>query len=340
LKCKICHNEFNIKTHLVKEMMYGTRKEYSYLECSTCGCLQLLNPPDVISEYYPNEYYSFEKFKDYEIKSAKNIIKNLRRIFFNVRGKIYLNSNTVLKFFSGRFIDFFLPSRQPLASLKLPYFFTLLDEIEVSFQKRILDVGSGAGYGLVLMNQYGFTNLTGIDPFIEQDIFYNKNVKILKKRFEDISERYDIVIFQHSFEHMKEPLKIFEHLNNVTHKDSYVIIATPLADSYAWEKYKSDWVQIDAPRHFFIHTKKSLKLLADTTGFSINKIKYDSSEFQFWGSEQYKAGIPLLDKKSYKKKHEKTMFSKSQLKNYKKQARELNKNKLCDQAIFFLNKNI
>lgn len=337
-QCHICKNELNNKINSVKEMMFGTRKEYLYLECPACGCLQLMNPPDDISEYYPNGYYSFEKFRTYDNDASKKIIKNLRSAFFKVRGRAYLHSNPGVKFFSGRFIDFFLPSRQPLASLKLPYFFSLLDGIDVTFQKRILDVGSGAGYGLVLMNQYGFTDLTGIDPFIEKDIFYNNNVKILKKQFEDINEKYDIVIFQHSFEHMQEPVKIFEHLKRITHKDSDIIIAMPIADSYAWEKYKTDWVQIDAPRHYFIHTKKSLNLLADSTGFSINKIKCDSSEFQFWGSEQYSKNIPLYAINSFKTNAKRSIFSKKEIRDFKRLAKRLNENLDGDQAIFYLKK--
>jgi 2-polyprenyl-3-methyl-5-hydroxy-6-metoxy-1,4-benzoquinol methylase len=334
--CRICLNEQNNLEYKVKEMMYGTGKEYTYMECFSCGCLQLIDPPDDISEFYPVDYYSFEKFKNYENNNAKKIINDLRGYFFRVRGKVYLYSNPVIKFFAGKFFDFFLPSRQPLASLKLPYFFSLLDEIEVNFQKRILDVGSGAGYGLVLMNQYGFSNLTGIDPFIRKDIIYNKNVKILKKQFEELNEKYDVVIFQHSFEHLRDPHKIFEHLNKVTHKESDIIVAMPVADSYAWENYNTDWVQLDAPRHYFIHTKKSFLLLAEKFGFYIHKIKYDSSEFQFWGSEQYSKKISLDSTDSYKTNPEKSIFSKKEIRDFKKRSRRLNENSIGDQAIFYL----
>ena len=282
-------------------MMYGTGEKYNYLECSICGCLQIIDPPAEISESYPADYGSFSEFNNSKDNLAKKIIKNFRGKFFKLRGKLYLNSNPILKFFAGKFFDFFLPTSQPLASLKLPYFFEILDEIKSNFNDKILDVGSGAGGGLVLMNQYGYTNLTGIDPFIKQDIIYNQNVRILKKEFGEVHGLYNIVLFQHSFEHIPEPAKIFEHLNSVTDNNSNIIISIPVADSYAWKNYKTDWVQLDAPRHYFIHTKKSLELLATTYGFYVNKIKYDSNEFQFWGSEQYRKGIPIKHNKSYAK---------------------------------------
>lgn len=338
MKCKICSNEFNNVLHKVPEMMYGTGEKYQYLECSVCGCLQIIDPPVEISEAYPADYYSFTEFRNYKDNFIKNLIKNFRGKFFKLRGKIYLNSRFKLKFFAGKFFDFFLPTSQPLASLKLPYFFKILDEIKSDFNDKILDVGSGTGYGLVLMNQYGFTNLTGIDPFIKQDIIYNQNVKIIKKEFGEVQGLYDIILFQHSFEHMPEPSKIFEHLNSVTNNNSNVIISIPVADSYAWKYYRTNWVQIDAPRHYFIHTKRSIELLAAKYGFYINKINYDSSEFQFWGSEQYKIGIPLHNNKSFLNKSSKPVFSKSQIKEFKKHANKLNLSGTGDQAIFYLKK--
>lgn len=338
LNCKICLNEIKNVIHEVREMMYGTGKNYHYLECSSCGCLQILDPPTDLSEFYPDDYYSFQEYIIHKDDRTKNLIKNLRAKFFKLRGKIYLNSGSKLKFITGKFFDFFLPNSQPLLSLKLPFFFEMLEEIKSDFSKKILDVGCGAGYGLFFMNEYGFTNLTGIDPFTKQDIIYNKNVRILKKEFYDVHEIYEIIIFQHSFEHMPEPLKVFRHLNAVTDINSDVIISIPLADSYAWKNYKTNWVQIDAPRHFFIHTKKSIELLAKASGFYVNKIKYDSSEFQYWGSEQCTMGIPIKHDKSFANNTNDSIFTKSQIKEFKKRANELNISGLGDQAIFYLKK--
>jgi len=322
----------------VAEMMYGTGENYKYMECSLCGCLQIINPPSKISESYPADYSSFSEFKNYEDNRTKKLIKNFRGNFFKIRGKLYLNSNPIVKFFVGKFIDFFLPASQPLASLKLPFFFEMFDEISPNFNKKILDVGCGSGGGLILMNQYGFINLTGIDPFIKQDIIFNQNVRIFKKEFREVLGIYDIVLFQHSFEHIQEPAETFEHLNLVTDNNSNIIISIPVADSFAWENYKTDWVQIDAPRHYFIYTKKSLELLANKYGFYLSKIKYDSNEFQFWGSEQNRMGITIKHKKSYANGITNTTFSKSQIKEFRKRANELNASGLGDQAVFYFKK--
>jgi hypothetical protein len=59
--CSICGNTGGNKTHSVREMMFGMRDVFQYLECGACGCLQLLNIPKDMGKYYPEQYYSFRK---------------------------------------------------------------------------------------------------------------------------------------------------------------------------------------------------------------------------------------------------------------------------------------
>jgi hypothetical protein len=43
--CRVCGNETGNRVHVVREMMYGTRKAFSYSECATCSRLQILEVP-------------------------------------------------------------------------------------------------------------------------------------------------------------------------------------------------------------------------------------------------------------------------------------------------------
>jgi hypothetical protein len=107
-------------------------------------------------------------------------------------------------------------------------------------------------------------------------------------------------------------------------------------DSYAWEKYRENWVSLDAPRHLFLHTIKSMHLIAEKAGLEIKKIVYDSDEFQFWGSEQYLKGIALREKRSLAEGFKNSIFSKNEIKEFKKKACELNRIGQGDQASFYL----
>jgi hypothetical protein len=137
---------------------------------------------------------------------------------------------------------------------------------------------------------------------------------------------------------MSNPLETIENLYRILKPDRYVLIRTPIASSYAWKKYGADWVQLDAPRHLFLHTIKSMQIMAHKVGFEINDIIFDSTEFQFLGSEQYIRDIPLIDERSYKSKSNETLFSEEEIRHYKAKATELNKNGEGDQACFYLYK--
>jgi hypothetical protein len=81
-----------------------------------------------------------------------------------------------------------------------------------------------------------------------------------------------------------------------------------------------------------------MQLLADQTGLEIIDIIYDSTEFQFWGSEQYSRNISLNDEQSYKINPTSSIFSKQEMKAYKIKANLLNQQKTGDSSAFILRK--
>jgi hypothetical protein len=109
---------------------------------------------------------------------------------------------------------------------------------------------------------------------------------------------------------------------------------------FAWREFGTDWVQLDAPRHLFLHTEKSIRILAQRTGFAVREITYDSSAFQFWGSEQYRQGIPLHDKRSYLVDRRRSPFTRREIAAFEKRATELNSRGDGDQGCFYLVRGI
>jgi hypothetical protein len=85
-----------------------------------------------------------------------------------------------------------------------------------------------------------------------------------------------------------------------------------------------------------VHTPESLEILADASGFEITNVVYDSTSFQFWGSEQYARGIPLRDERSYAQRATKSIFSPDEIEEFARWANELNEEGRGDQAIFYL----
>lgn len=58
-KCRICGAEEDHKVHHVREMFFGSGKEFIYFECERCQCMQIADIPDDLGEYYGSGYYSF-----------------------------------------------------------------------------------------------------------------------------------------------------------------------------------------------------------------------------------------------------------------------------------------
>jgi hypothetical protein len=137
---------------------------------------------------------------------------------------------------------------------------------------------------------------------------------------------------------MEKPLEVMKQSNRNLNKNRFLLLRIPVADSYAFKHYRENWCSLDAPRHLFLHTKKSIEFLAKQSGFEIKKINYDSRSWQLWGSEQYSKNISLMDEQSYYINPSKSIFTKNQIAEFENQVLKLNKNGDGDQAEFYLQK--
>jgi len=95
-------------------------------------------------------------------------------------------------------------------------------------------------------------------------------------------------------------------------------------------------VQLDPPRHFYVHSIESIEILGNQSGLSLYKVIYDSTSFQFWGSEQYRHDIPYLSRRSYAVSPFLFIFFYPIMKQYRLAAEQLNKEKLGDQIAVLL----
>jgi SAM-dependent methyltransferase len=313
-KCRICGNSEGNAKYYLKEMMFGSREEFEYIKCVNCGCLQIREIPKNIGKYYPNNYYSFNNKQSY-----------LRKYVSLKRDQYLINNDSLI----GKFLA------KKYGSSDLYIWFK---ESNISIDDRILEIGCGDGILLKRLADLGFDNLTGIDPYILENKTYNNKVKILKQNIENLDDEFDFVMLHHTFEHMENPVHVLTKINHLIKLNKLVLIRIPVIDTLAWDEYKINWVQLDPPRHFFLHSIESIKYLADRTGFKINKIIFDSTAFQFWGSEQCKNDIPLNSENSYFINPAKSIFKSEVVRQYERRAEMLNESRQGDQAAFYLEK--
>lgn len=312
MKCRICGNKEKNRVYHVPEMMFGYRDMFRYFLCSKCDCLQIAEFPADLSKYYPRDYYSFHR------RAAKGAAK---KYLIALRDQYSLfGTNVVGKLLSARFPNESLQSLRPLS---------------INFETRVLDVGCGAGKLLYSIYEAGIKNCLGIDPFNAGDVRYSNGLEIKKRKIYDVGGMWDIVMFHHSFEHVPDPIETLQAVSKLLAPRGVCIVRIPTTSSYVWKYYRENWVQLDAPRHFYLHSIKSMKAVADRAQLRLRDLVYDSTSFQFWGSEQYLNNIPLQHDDSYAINRRASLFSRRDIANFTKRAKKLNELKQGDQVVFY-----
>ena len=312
--CKVCSSSQH-KNFIAKEMMFGTGDQFDYFQCDDCNCLQIGAIPENIADYYPAEYYSLGRYE----------------------GRKFLGFSGWLRKFIIDYSIFHRGLIQRIIGLMSNPFkhSKLLANLKVSRESKILDVGCGNGEGFLFpLAEIGFKNLLGCDPYVGEDVKYRNGLKILNSEIFSISSTWDFIFYHHSFEHLANPKDHLIKIHSILEDHGLCILRIPTCSSYAWEHYGVNWYQLDAPRHFFLHSIESIEILAKETNFDLHVVIFDSTYHQFMHSEAYKNDIPMnqkvkLDGFSYLK----NKFKKIK---YKKMTKQLNDTKHGDQAIFIL----
>ncbi len=291
-------------------MMIGKRISFEYISCKECHCLFINDIPVNLKDFYINYYTSKKKF---------TLISKTIGYLWKMRSSLTL---------IGLYPVIRLVSRNSILDW--------LNCIKIDFSDAILDVGCGNGDVLYELTKHGFFNLSGVDPFPPKNSNVKFNWKFIKGDIFSIhNKKFKLIMFNHSLEHTFEHKDILTRAKELLCENGRIMVRMPLINK-AFEDYKEYWAQLDAPRHLLIHSRKSFDILCANLGLKIYKVLYDSTEFQFMGSIQYKNNIAYNDPDSYKVYINSGLFSAKEINNYKSLSKHYNKLGLGDQAAFFL----
>ncbi len=315
--CRVCGGKTG-GGYKIREMMMGLREAFDYFECASCGCLQIVEIPADIPKYYPQNYrFKFTPPEDRDGAVNKFMKRKLAEHYFG----------------QPNFVGSLLAKKYKRGSLP-PGVEKISDRLRVD--SRILEVGCGVGRHLWHLKERGFRNLLGIDPFIDKDETHGPHLQIRKCFINEVQGPFDFIMLQYSFEHLPNPAEILRDIRRLLAPGGLALIRIPVAGCYAWKKYGVNWVALDAPRHFFLHTEKSLAILAEAAGLRIFDRVNDSNAFQIWGSEQFQQDIPLMDPRSPYKSDHPTLFTAEQMASYEVLSKALNAKGEGDSMCFYL----
>lgn len=277
--------------------------------------MQIGEPAKDVSRYYPPQYYSFR-----HESGARGGIRNWlagRRDRFSATGAGSLGL-WLLKH-----------AARPRAEL------ASMGRIPARRDMRILDVGCGQGQLLTLLHRAGFFQLVGIDPLLPCDVEARPGLWVRRSKLEEVEGQFDLIMLHHVFEHMEHPQEMLSACRDHLVPGGSILLRIPTVACAAWERYRTNWVQLDAPRHLFLHTRISLNLLAEKSGLSVRDCWCDSSAFQFWGSELYQRGVPLFDAEG-RMAEPRNYFTSKELSQFERDAAAVNAASRGDQIALIL----
>ncbi|MGH6834570.1 MAG: methyltransferase domain-containing protein [Methylocella sp.] len=313
--CLACQFPRPGKSFVAREMMLGTRKTFSYLECNNCHSVQIeeIPQPDELARHYAADYNSFADGDDSDANGS-----SLKKSLLVYRDRHSMGFTNWI----GWGLSKIRPSHAILPALKA---------MRVQVDHDILDVWCGSEAAILnLLAACGFVKLLGANPFINGDISRKNGVRILTRYIHEVGQMFDLIMFNHCLEHVADPHATLRVARSKLKTGGRCLVRIPTTSSTAWQIYGADWVQLDAPQHLFVPSRDGMRALALSCGFVVDHVLDDSSDFQFTASELYRKDVPL------NKQNDQQYFSVAQLAKFRAQARDANAKHLGDQAAFIL----
>ena len=131
--------------------------------------------------------------------------------------------------------------------------------------------------------------LRAFDPYAP--INHEENGLKLQKDFpKDIT--FDFVFCNHVLEHSFKPEETLDFICQALKPGGTVEISVPNPNSFAFNHFKENWVQLDAPRHLTLFPPQTLVKMANNKGLEIyGEIEYNSTGFGIIYSMAYEKGV-------------------------------------------------
>ena len=133
---------------------------------------------------------------------------------------------------------------------------------------RVLEIGCSTGIFLWQLKRIGW-DVKGIEiSKASVAAAKDKGINVITVPFEKakLDEKFDLVILNHTLEHLKDPLQVMKKLSEIIKSGGYLYIDLPNFASLSCKILKGNWSMLLPEEHLWHFTQKSLKVLLNKNG--------------------------------------------------------------------------
>lgn len=255
-KCLVCASTKFRPLYTSPDRMFDISGSFSYKQCVSCGLAFLDPQPDekTLRKHYPTEHYFA-----YDKEGKGGVIGSIREYLVK---RVYNPT----------------PLSRVLTTLLNTTFAT------PSYRKggKILDIGCGTGDMLILLKELGW-DVYGID--IDKKAIDKAKTRGLRNlrvgTYKDVDaypdNYFDSIRLYHVIEHIDDPSLCLKILYKKLKPNGELFLCTPSFESPIQKVFGTYWSALDAPRHLYLFTPKTLALVAKKYNFVVLSVSYDSA---------------------------------------------------------------
>ena len=148
---------------------------------------------------------------------------------------------------------------------------------------RVLDIGASTGVFLDLFKESGWETW-GVEPSKGGDVAKKKGHRMLTSTFENAKlpkNNFDLVILNHTLEHMDKPEAILKKVYEILKKDGLVFVDVPNAGGMGASLLGEKWPHRLPDEHKHQFTKESLTKILGSAGFKVLHWESRSGIFEY-----------------------------------------------------------
>jgi SAM-dependent methyltransferase len=157
--------------------------------------------------------------------------------------------------------------------------FSLGIPLQLPKDSRIFEVGYGSGDWLLSMKRLGYRNLAGYDIDANpknSSWFVSEGIDVSGGDFlaNDYPEAfYDCIRMNHVLEHLLQPHDVLGKCRKMLAPGGVLALDSPCIESVVARLSFGSFTNLDGPRHLHHHTLMSARLLLESAGFDVVKMK-------------------------------------------------------------------